>query len=380
MKCRKCSTELVDGARFCHACGTDQNASRPKKQRGNGQGSVYKRGNRWIAVVTLGYEARGIGEPRRLTRSKSFAKKSDAIAALPGLKAAAPKRPGTDITFKQLYDLWLPTHRAGKSAIGNYTAAIKHLRPVWNMRMDEITVDDLQECLDECPAGKRTRENMRAVVSLVYKYGIPRNHIPMDRNLSPFLVAEGDAAAHRESFSTEQIRKILKIVPTVKYASYVYCMIYLGFRPTEFLSLTHENYHADQHYFIGGAKTAAGIDRLVPIKQIIQSYVAEADAQGGETIFCRADGKRWTRDAFTDVFYDVLDAAGIDNPMVQIAGGMLRHKYTPHSCRHTFATLMKKVDAPSKDKQAVIGHASDAQLKYYQDAPLDDLRRLVEAI
>ena len=376
MKCRKCGGELVDAARFCHVCGADQTASRPRKQRGNGQGSVYKRGNRWIAVVTLGYEPRGLGEPRRLTRSKSFIKKSDAIAALPGLKAEAPKRPGTDITFKQLYDLWLPTHRAGKSAIGNYTAAIKYLRPVWNLRMSEITVDDLQECLDDCPRGKRTRENMRAVVSLVYKYGIPRNHVPMDRNLSPFLVVEGDAAAHRESFTDVQIKKILNIVPTVQYASYVYCMIYLGFRPTEFLSLTHENYHADQHYFIGGAKTAAGIDRLVPIRQL----VADAAAQSGETIFCRADGKYWTRDAFTDVFYDVLTAAGIDNPMVEIAGGMLRHKYTPHSCRHTFATLMTRVDAPAKDKQAVIGHTSDAMLKYYQDAPLEDLRRLVDAI
>lgn len=380
MKCRKCSVDLIDGARFCHICGTDQIASRPKKKRGNGQGSVYKRGNRWIAVVTLGYESHGLGEPLRITRQKSFEKKSDAIAALPSLKAEQPKRPGTDITFKALYDLWLPTHRAGKSTLDCYKAAFKHLRPVWNLRMSEITVDDLQECFDDCPAGKRTRENMRAVIGLVYKYGIPRNHIPMDRNLAQFVVVEGDAATRRESFTDKQIEQIRKVAPTVKYASYVYCMIYLGFRPTEFLSLTNANHHADQHYFIGGAKTAAGIDRLVPVAPKIQQYVAEAAAQGGETIFCREDGKAWTRDAFTDVFYDVLNAAGIDNPMVEIAGGMLRHKYTPHSCRHTFATLMKRVDAPSKDKQAVIGHTSDAMLKYYQDAPLEDLRRLVDAI
>jgi integrase len=71
---------------------------------------------------------------------------------------------------------------------------------------------------------------------------------------------------------------------------------------------------------------------------------------------------------------------GIDNPIVEIAGGKKRHKYTPHTCRHTFATLMKRVPGADKDKQELIGHASAEQLRYYQDAPLDDLRKITNAI
>ena len=57
-----------------------------------------------------------------------------------------------------------------------------------------------------------------------------------------------------------------------------------------------------------------------------------------------------------------------------------RHRVTPHSCRHTFATLMKRAAGSDKDKLALIGHANDAQLRDYQDVAYEDLRRITNAI
>ena len=68
------------------------------------------------------------------------------------------------------------------------------------------------------------------------------------------------------------------------------------------------------------------------------------------------------------------------NPLVTVAGGIQRHKYTPHSCRHTFATLMKRAAGSDVDKMALIGHASDEQLRDYQDVHYEDLRRIVDAL
>lgn len=80
------------------------------------------------------------------------------------------------------------------------------------------------------------------------------------------------------------------------------------------------------------------------------------------------------------VFYPALEMCGIPNPMIEIAGGVKRHLYTPHSCRHTFATLMKRVAGSEKDKIELIGHTSGEQLRYYQDVQLEDLRRITDAI
>lgn len=62
------------------------------------------------------------GKMRRKRRSKAgFKTKKEAIAYLPIL-AAAPEQKKS-ITFKELYDRWLPTHRAGKDTINCYKAA-----------------------------------------------------------------------------------------------------------------------------------------------------------------------------------------------------------------------------------------------------------------
>lgn len=382
MNCRKCGTELPDGAGWCWNCGKEQFRHQASKSRGNGQGTVYQLANgKYKAVVTLGYYLDEDGKRKRKTRSKVYDKKKDAVAALPELKNAKPvAEKAREYTFKQLYNAWLPTHRAGKDTINCYKAAYKYFEPVYEMTMQEIDVDDLQECIDDCPHGKRTKENMKALCGLVYKYGIPRHAIPENLNLAPFLHVSGDGAAHRESFTDDQIKAIKKACGKVPHADEIYCMIYTGFRPSEFLSLTADNYDKKAQTLTGGAKTDAGKGRVVTISPKIKTIVPRLVASGGKIVNDQ-DGKPWTLKAWTeDAFYPALEAAGIDNPIVEIAGGKKRHKYTPHSCRHTFATLMKRVPGSDKDKQELIGHASAEQLRYYQDAPLDDLRKITDSI
>ena len=79
------------------------------------------------------------------------------------------------------------------------------------------------------------------------------------------------------------------------------------------------------------------------------------------------------------IFYNALEQIGIDNPTTEINGRNF-HKYTPHCCRHTFATLMKRVDGAEKDKLALIGHTSGEMLRYYQDIAYDDLRKITDKI
>ena len=382
MICRKCKKEAPDGA-FCIFCGAAQEKSRcaPRK-RGNGQGSVYKTPNgKYRAVQIIAYYEEN-GSMHRKTRSKVFDKKSEAIAALVTLKTSPAAKKKEKTTFRQLYEKWLPTHRAGKSTIDCYKAAMTHFKPVWHMTMDEIDIDDLQDCLDNCGKGKRTQQNMKALCGLVYKYGIPRNCTPNNLNLSQFLIVGGEDAAHRDAFNDSQIELLKNAVGTVPFADFVYCLIYLGFRPSEFLSLEISDYDRKNHYFRAGAKTEAGINRVVTVSpKILPIIESIASRKLSGAFFGDSEGNHLTLSYFTEnCFYTALQQCGIDNPMVDIAGGVKRHKYTPHSCRHTFATLMKRVDGPSKDKQELIGHSSEEQLKYYQDVEIADLKRITDLI
>lgn len=379
--CKRCAAELPPGANFCPACGRAVVAHHAPKKRGNGQGTVLvTKSGKYKAMVTLGYYTDEGGKLHRKMRCQTFEKKKDAVAAIPRLLADPKKEIKRSITFKQLYDAWVPTHRAGKSTMDGYKAAMKHFQPLWPMRIADIDIDDLQECVDDCPHGKRTKENMKALAGLVYKYGIPRHVIPENLNLAPFLIVTGEGAAHRASFTDTQIEKIRKACGTVPGAEEIYAMIYLGFRPSEFLALTGADYDAARQTLTGGAKTEAGRGRTVTISPRIKPIVARLAASGG-SLTVNKDGKPWALKDFTEtLFYPALEAIGIDNPMVEIGGGKLRHMYSPHTCRHTFATLLKRVAGADKDKQELIGHASPEMLRYYQDAPVDDLRRITDAI
>ena len=383
MKCRKCRQEIPDGSRFCLFCGASQAVSQNTKSRGNGTGTVYKRGKTWTAYRVIGYtteivEADGQQKKKlhKTTRSKGgFRTKKEALEYLPFLGTQAEKKV---LTWAQMYDAWRPTHRAGKSTMDCYAAAQKHFKPVWPLPFDRIDIDDLQECLDDCSKGKRTRENMKALAGLLYKYAIPRHMA--DLNIGQYLVVgEGDTA-DRSALPDTALEAIRKAVGTVMGADYILAQCYLGFRPSELLALDAKNYDRKEKAFTGGAKTDAGRDRIVTVSPKIQPIIDRLtrDKIAGP-VFCAPDGSAMTIEQYRAMFYTVLDACGIENPL-EGPEGARRHRYTPHSCRHTFATLMNRVDGADKDKLELIGHTSSEMLRHYQDVSLADLRKVTDAL
>ena len=378
IQCIKCNNQIEENFKFCPYCGKKQVREKAKRQRGNGQGTVYKDGNRYRAIVTLGYYLDEAGKMKRKTKSQRFDTRKEAIAAIPRLANEPVKKQRKDITFKALYDKWLPTHQAGKSTMDCYKAAIKYFEPVWFTRMQDIDIDDLQECLDECDKGKRTQQNMKAVCGLIYKYGIPRQAIPDNLNLAQYLKVNGEDSTPRSSFTDDEILLIKKNIGKVDHADWIYCMIYLGFRPAEFLALDVKDYNKEEKAFVGGGKTEAGTNRTVTVSPKIITYIENiiGERKGGPLIKS-PKGTNWDYSNFRqDVFYPVIEQCGIENPILD--NGV--HKYTPHSCRHTFATLMKRVAGADKDKLELIGHTSTEMLRYYQDVSFDDLRKITDNI
>ena len=398
MICRnpKCSREIPDGAPFCPWCGKKQLLRKQNpKRRSNGLGSVYKLPDgKWAAVKTVGWivdplppdaPEGTIPHRRRMTVKRRYATRKDAEAALPFLTASDRKprqgtvaqRKGTAITLKELYDQWEPTHGRGKSTMNCYRAGFRLFAPLWNVRMDDLDIDDLQDCLEDSEAGRRTQENARAALGLVYKYGIPRDCVPKDRNLAQFLRILEPGSSKKPGLSMAELELVRKEAAAGDpFAAVVLCHCYLGFRPTAFLALTCADYDAARRCFVGGIKTAAGIGRTVPVSPKVQKYVDGliALADGGSVFGLL--GKPMGLKEYRTKFYDLLEKLHIENPVDEDG----RHRLTPHSCRHTFATLLKRAQGSDTDKLALIGHTSTDQLRDYQDAPVEDLRRIIDQI
>lgn len=378
MKCRKCKADLPDGSKFCNMCGSRVAATTHKpKSRGNGTGSVYRRGNVWTAVIVVAYKIDDDGKVHRLTRSKSgFKTKKEALEYIPTLKQEPTRKPKA-ATFKQIYDAWLPTHRAGKDTMNCYRAAYKYFTDIHWLSIRDIDIDDLQDCIDDCPRGRRTKENMKALCGLMYKYAIPRHYVTL--NLAEYLIVDGESG-HKAALPDEALEKLSERVGDVFGADYILCQCYLGFRPAEFVALDAANYDRVERAFIGGAKTEAGTNRTVTVSPKIQRYIDRLTV--GKTsgaVFVDAEGRPMSTERYRDLFYSVLSACGIENPTIERDGKKF-YTFTPHSCRHTFATLMKRIEAPDKDKLELIGHTSTEMLRHYQDVNYDDLRKITDML
>lgn len=399
MNCFKCKAPLPDGAVFCPLCGRKQTVDKHRRQRGNGEGTVYKLPNgKYRAEKVVGWDVLPVPEgsppgtmPKKkkiVLTSSGYSTKREALAALskltPEARAERRRRRGTDVktkgeltTLKMLYDQWFPTHGKGKSTMNCYAAGFKLFEPLWFLPMSDIEVDDLQECLDDAEQGRRTKENARACIGLVYKYGIPRNCIPKDRNLAQYLTVSESSGAKHDGLPLEALEKIrLLALSGDADAIAVYCHCYLGFRPSELLRLRVADYNEQERAFRGGSKTAAGIDRTVTVSPKIQDYVtARVRASQSGFVFERENARQNIK-SYRAAFYALLERIGLDNPVDENG----RHKYTPHSCRHTFATLMKRVQGSDTDKLALIGHTSTQQLRDYQDVNYADLRALTDKL
>ena len=308
-------------------------------------------------------------------RSKGgFPTKRDALAYCPELLKApkAQKR----LTVAQVYDGWMSEHesRVSKSTMDCYRAAWKYFQPIHHMVFADVALDDLQECVDDCPHGKRTKENMKALAGLLMRYALPRHQT--DMNYAAFIHTGHDPKGTRPAFDHQQVELIRQAVGRVAGADVVLILIYTGMRPAELLGLRKEDYRDGVLY--GGIKTAAGKDRAVPVSSLIRPLLDARMAAPGDYLFPGPDGQPMSPAYFREkVFYAVLDAVGVqpmptpDRPA----------RYVPYSCRHTFANLLKAAPGADKDKAALIGHADYATTKkHYQSAELERLKSIIDAL
>ena len=369
MLCKKCKMEILDGSKFCNYCGTKQVRERSAKKRGNGQGTVYKDKNgKWIAEYTIGWDDNNGELTRRKRKKRGFATKNEAIAYIPQLKQDLPQQ-DMNVKFKDLYKKWLDGHteKVTQSTINCYKSAYKYFSSLYYVEISKIRTEHMQKCIDECPHGKRTKENMKALGTSLWRYAMQLDIV--DRNYAEYLYIKKEEKTEKIAFSKEQIEIMWANVEMIPDIKYILVLCYTGMRLNEMLSAKTENYNREDGYFITGSKTIAGKDRVITISPKISPFFSEF-AKSESLFFTTKPTEKKFRN---DIYYPALQMLNMD--ALNEDGD---HVYTPHCCRHTFATLMKNVDAPATDKQKLIGHSKFEMTAHYTHTDIDSLKKITD--
>ena len=363
MSCPKCKKELPEGARYCMFCGSPLNAPERRqkpKRRGNGQGTAYRRGSSWAALWRHYY-----GENCVRIYKGGFPTKTAALEWLAHVREAPREDP--DITFEKLYEKWIERHkeRVTRATVQCYQAAYKYFEDVRYLPFALLTTEALQDCVDECPRGTRTRENMKALCTCLYKYA---HEIGVAaENYGQHIYIKREASTEKRAFSNDELERLFAAAPVVPNIDVVLILCYTGFRLNELLAMERSAFDPQMLTLRGGSKTAAGKDRVVPVSPKILPFVMARFEQNGPRLISE-DGRRITTNHWRELQARAL--AAVDG----VRG------LSPHECRHTFASLMKRVQAPSVDKKRLIGHTSDAMLEHYTHTQIEELRAITNAL
>ena len=280
-------------------------------------------------------------------------------------------------TFQSVYRFYWD-HKFGESAAkelskssraGVQSAWLK-LEKIWSRNMDEVTVMELQEIVNGVGReySKCTTSRVITLIRGLYRYAVPRELCRKETGLY-VEIPKMKEEVHHEAFSDSEIERLWENADnpdeeTAATVKMILTMIYSGFRIGAWRGMTIED-----GVFIGGVKTDAGRDRIVPIHSSIAAIVDDMkDATGAVHFLCGKSGSQFRRD-----MRRVLAELGIDTD---------QKYHTPHSCRHTFHRLLERAGVSEADRKRLMGHSlkGDITNGTYGHRGIEELREQIEKI
>jgi len=360
--CIKCAAELPEGAIFCPFCGRKQSITRNGTRRGNGTGSVYKRGRTWEAAVVLGYKVvDGRAVPIRVTK-RGFKTKKEAIEYIPTLKNERPRKAPT------LYELWeryadsRQYDKLSASRKEKYAIVWRKIEKEAFVRIDLLTVSDLQGIVDRHAKTFYPARDIKDLLSKLYQLALPDQFVPL--NLAEYIELPPLNAKEREAFSPDDISKLWDdYLAGNWWTGYILLMIHTGMMPGELLDARKSQIDWDGKQIWGaGKKTKERKQTPIVLADIILPVLADlCEHTPGDKLI------QIGRDAFYDKYYEALERAGCK-------------RLPPYSCRHTTASTLATENIPASVLQKIMRHSRFSTTEQYIHVSIEPMLEAINKL
>lgn len=361
--------------------GNMEPVKKKKSRREKGTGSITKlsgkRKRPYLASVTVGYtefEMKQIQKPLAYFKEWKHADKAldiymlekDAkcdsgtlIEYIASVEGSLPKKNKvTDISLNEdtfakktfrsncptFEDIWKKllnndlAHLTNR-AMMNYRVSFNHFEKLHNRKIDTIKLADIQPYFDKLMnkgTSQSKMNNMKIVLNYIFKYACKYDYI--EKNYAEYVqfreTLNEDKKKKKSPYTKEDIKNLFKNDNDIIVQS-ILVMIYTGMRPSELLQLKKENIHLDERYMIGGIKTKNGINRIIPIHDCIVKYVENIS---------NSKLLNMTYSNYLLKYNEIKKE--------------LNFQCTPHSGRHTFASLANVYKLDEFLVKKIMGHSA----------------------
>lgn len=258
------------------------------------------------------------------------------------------------LTFAEVFDLYYSDKFENTKKEYSYSTrqypktAFSKCQKLHGRPFKDITVEELQENLDSCKLKHSTLEIIKNLYNGMYKYAFA--HGIVDRELSKYVTIRiPDDDNHGTPFTPDDLRMLWRNKDNLT-ALRIIIMSLTGYRIGAYRTI-----RVHPEYFIGGNKTRAGRDNLVPLHSYIKPYIKQAKM------------REMIPKHFRTELRELLQAFGIKD-------------HTPHDSRHTFSMLCDMYEVNPIARKKMLGHSIDMSNDIYGHWDYSMLKKEIEKI
>lgn len=349
ISCLECNNQISDKALYCPHCGfpnpqPNNSTNKPQKVRRKANTKFGRLPNGFGSIVKLSGSRRNpfmVYAPVKEYDLDGNPKRGKPLGYYPTYKAAYEvllKHNQNGIgdigrTFGEVYEEYMEEEgkRLSRNTLLVYRSNFtKHLGGIAGVPIVNLSTANLQGAVDENKCGFSSSKITIIIIHRVYKFALQHDYITIDKSQG-IETKQLNNTQKGIPFKETDLRKFWAHRSDPRYIP-ILIMIYTGMRISEL-----EGYTYDGKYIIGGIKSKAGRDRVIPIipdlRPLVDSFTPSDFNQ---------KRYRYTWDNLMRKC-GCFDVNGI--------------KHTPHDCRHTFSWLADKYSVDDLSKHLIMGHS-----------------------
>ena len=274
------------------------------------------------------------------------------------------------LTFSDVYEKWSERKypELSKNRVEQYKSIYQMLEQFHSVPFSDLRTLHIQDYFDKrTDISSASLIHYKALFNQMYKYAV--KHEIVSKNYAEHVEIKRTEKTAPHSIFTEEEIWTLWDNHEDKDVQLVLILIYTGMRIMELLTIKQENVFIEERYMIGGMKTEAGKDRIIPISKKVLPFI-ESWLDGSEYLIRKQNKGKSSAYTYHGFRHSIW------KPVLK----RFNFEHSIHDTRHTAISLM---DAAGLNKTAIkriVGHKNEDVTDGYTHKSASDLVQEIDKI
>ena len=270
-----------------------------------------------------------------------YATQPEAIAALAEYHKNGVDVDLTKLSVEEVYDRWYKRleRKNSTSVLSSARTLNKHIQPLLKVQFCKLKTTILQDWLDEIDLKPSSKGKLRSSIHQLFEFAVA-NDIAAKNYASGLEINE--KVEKTGAVFTDKELAYLWEHQDVEIVRIILILIYTSTRIGELLLIHRKDIDLENGYMVGGIKTTAGKDRVIPLHHRIIPLV-EKQLEKGDYLITKRTGEKLTYRGFYTNFQTFMKKLGWE--------------HTIHDTRKTGISLMHSAGIPIETVRIIAGHS-----------------------